>query len=971
MNRARHIFRLVWVAVALLMAGSAYAASLEKIEVNSRLGELFYAEIPLKLDADELVTKVFVEIATASDYKIFEVYRDSALQGIRARVANDARGTRVELTSATEVKAPFFNLIVKIRHGRVSHFKKYPVFLEPPKTVIHAAEKRQPSISQQAAPQDVASTDQAAGTTNQAVAVDDQPASKVEYFDGWARTSRYGPIVRGDMLSTVVHRLSIDKRYTLSQVAVALFEKNRSKFNKGNINLMMKGSFLDVPTAAEVERLSASEAYKVFEEHNQQWKALKQEPRYAAEAEAQRTRYSKRVHVGQTAGGVATAPAPAIDAATGQTKSESATASVKDGVESGTLTEEPATAVDAAAAQQMAAGKESALLTELQENNELLKQKLEQSEKRFQALSQRVDEGSAEVSNAKVARLEVLVARMQKELENARAQAASPQAGVMDWIVWVLVGLVIILLIVVVLLMRREPAHPAESMLAPDVAEKPSAPVQEASSGEDAAVQKSVETKADEVDEVFNLSEDLSETDTAEMVPFDSSEMASDSNVDYLSEVDVYIRYGMEEEALQQLEMALAANPDNVEAHIRKAELLHGKGDSAAFDVASSAALALLTGAALEKFNAAVSGLSEAGESAAVDEVAEIAPAESNDVAPSTATETEEEPTLDYDLSGVDGPEEEASEAGEVITEEETHTSSMDDLSEVDWLRDASFEDEVDAGEEEDDAKAVTLNVEDGEAGTIDSILDEFVDDDSNEISLEGDSIDTEHTAEELPESDGTIDLAGVGGTQELDNFFNAFTDTEEREVPEEVSEDETVAPSDEDALNLEEELTATQHLDNLLGEFDDEDDFLFEVEKETISPLEGESDPDSPGQAATDEDIFGSTQHLGSLMSEFAGNEENGDLLEFDDNSMFPDTSSAEESPEEEVVGSHDATQEFDELLGKLSAKNGLEVPGGEAEVSSEAEENSLSATQELDDLLIDFGDDDDDEEKDKNKNT
>ncbi|ATX79439.1 FimV N-terminal domain-containing protein [Mariprofundus aestuarium] len=958
MNRARHVFRLVWVAVALLLAGGAYAASLERIEVNSRLGEIFYAEIPLNLEADELVSKVYVEIASASDYKIFEVYRDSVLQGIRASVASDDRGTRVELTSSSEIKSPFFNLIVKVRHGRVAHFKKYPVFLELPKAVIHAAEMSKSSTAQQASPQDVAST-------GQAVAAEDQPASRVEYFDGWARTSRYGPIVRGDMLSTVVNRLSIDKRYTLSQVAVALFEKNRSKFNKDNINLMLKGSYLDVPTAAEVERLSASEAYKVFEKHNQQWKALKQKPRYAAEAEAQRTRYSKRVHIGKTAGGVASAPAVAVDAATGQAKSEAATVSAQDGAESGTLTEEAVVAVDHAAVQQAAAGKESALLTELQENNEILKQKLEQSEKRVELLSQSVDEGVAAASNAKVARLELLVARMQKDLESARAQAAPSQAGAMDWIVWVLVGLVIILLIVVVLLMRREPAHPAESQVAPGVAENPAALAQEAAPVMDVAMQESGEGKTDEAVETFNLSEGLSDTDTAEMVPFDSSAMESESNIDYLSEVDVYIRYGMEEEAMQQLEMALAAHPDNVEAHIRKAKLLHGKGDSAGFDMANSAALALLSGAALEKFNAAVSECSETGKSAAVDEVAEVDLEENNDVAPSAAAEEAEEeegPMLDYDLSGIDELEEELSETDDAVTEENLHASSMDDLSEVDWLRGASFEDEIVAADEDE---AVILNVDDEEAATIESILDEFEDEGSNEISLEGESIDTEHTAEQLPESDGTIDLAEVGGTQELDNLFNAFSEETEA-APEELLVEEPVAPSDQDALDLETELTATQHLDNLLGEFDDEDDFLFEVEKEAVSSFEGDSDLDSPGQVPTDEDIFGSTQHLGSLMSEFAGNEENGDLLEFDDESVFADASLSEGSTVEEVAGGHDATQEFDELLGKLSAESGLEEGNGEAEVSRE-DENSLSATQELDDLLIDFADDDD-EEKDKN---
>ncbi|ATX82172.1 FimV N-terminal domain-containing protein [Mariprofundus ferrinatatus] len=1040
MNRVGHIFRLVWFGLALyLFTGVTFAASLEKIEVNSRLGEPFYAEVPLQLEESELVSKVFVEIAAASDYRIFEVYRDAAVNGIRAEVTSDSRGARVKLSSSNAIRAPFFNLIVKIRHGRVAHFKKYPVFLETPKNVVQAAEKAPlPAVKVETADDSVSSA--------AVVAVEDVPVEeikKVEYFEGWARTSRYGPIVRGDMLSTVVHRLRVDKRYTLSQISVALFEKNKAKFDKENMNLLLSGSYLDVPTAAEVERLSTSEAYKVFKEHDKQFQELKNQPRYAAEAEAQRTRYSKRVSVGQVADGVASAPVAAPAAAVDE-KSEPVVPA-RDKVDV-TVSGEVAPVAADNLIPEGGESSQSAILSELSMQNEILQQKLAESEKRIEALSQKVDQAGAAASDAKVERLEILVSRLQEELVQARAQAS--QSGGLDWIVWVLIGLVVILLVVVVLLMRREPAHPSEAA----AVSKASEPVEHEMSSEmeEPSVTDVSETEeghgeaapvnegGDKAD-VFNLSEDLTETDTAEMVMLDSTTLEGDTHTDYLSEVDVYIRYGMEEEALQQLELALRASPSNVEAHIRKAELLHTRGDTDGFNAAKDAAMAALTGAALAQFNATITGLTSAeseldtydfssGEASSQESSSEEG-AEGFDS--SETAGAEEGPVLDYDISYLDSPEDEVAETDEPEVETsqaepaseadkqddeldwlhaapfedeaaetgepEVETSQAEPASEadkqddeLDWLHAAPFEDEAaETGEPEvetsqaepaseadkqddeldwlhaapfedeaehdsegnEDDEAITLNVMDDENSEIEAILDEFEDDSSKEISLEGDSINMERTAEELPESEGTIEIesdTGIG--EELGNLIEDFSS--DQEEPDELSES-SETKAEQDADELEKELTATQHLDNLLGAFDSEDDFDFSRDNELIS-FDVDEDLQAESKPEEDDDEFGATQHLDSFISGFSGNEEGSDLIEFEESSAL---NGAEDISSED----QDSTQQFENNSALLTDQEGEP----EADRSAGGERVDHDATQELDQLLSQFGDEDEDKDK------
>lgn len=1003
MNRIRHIFRLIGLAVMLhLTLAVASAASLENIEVNSRLGEPFFAEIPLQLESNELVSKVFVEIAAASDYKIFEVYRDPELNAIRADVESDARGVRVKLSSRTAVKAPFFNLIVKIRHGRVAHFKKYPVFLEAPKTVVQAAEKAPvPTVHE------VASID----TPPKPAAIDNQPSEEMQYFSGWARTDRYGPIVRGDALSTVAERLRVDKRYTNYQVMVALFEKNRSKFDQQNMNLLLKDSYLKVPTADEVESASSREAYKVFSQHEKQWKELNQQPRYAAEAEAQRTRYSKRVRMGDQADGVAAAPIAAEEVASAS--DSDGAAPIQDGSDDGVSEQDVPVALDEAANQQQSA-ETTALLEELKKQNELLEQKLEQSEQAMVALNQKVDEAASAASEANVKRLEVLVARMQGELEKARAEAAAkPVASGMDWVVWLLIALVVVLLIVVALLMRREPAHPADAQLESDVEmesaresvqadavaasaeesavlESPEEKEESVVASEDSPVveQKSVaeietaEGKSDLFDSIDSFPDDLTDTDTAEMVPYDASAMDEpDPSIDYLSEAEVYIRYGMEEEALQQLDLALRLKPDHVDAHVRKVELLHARNEAERFNLARVAAQAALSGAGLEQFNSAASAYVDM-----VDDSISLSSASTDpaDVVEPVAGEIsqDEEPALDFDFSEQAGTATEVAQDGvESTGHESDQATDINDFGEMDWLHDAAFEDEVESEPEQDvGGETIALSAEDGATQVIDSILDDFETEESRDISLSGEEIDTEQKVDLLPDAEGTLDLAAIGATQELDNLLNAFSEEDETKAPsaDEIESEPSLEAADDvpvadTAIDLEKEVTATQHLDNLLGEFSD-DDSMFEGEEELISATSEFSESPLKEKESEEEEVFGATQHLDVLMSEFAGNEEetlSGLDIERTD----------QESPEEVLSDSAEdpgATQQLDHLLGEFSAMNESsgQVSDDEFEglsfdkvdhLSEEADEIEVDhcATQELDHLLSEFSDDEDEDEK------
>ena len=598
----------------------AGAVALGKIDVASHLGEPFYAEVPLTLDEGEVISGIVVELAGPADYRILEVYRDRALQLVRADVESDSRGSRVELTSRNVIDAPFFNLVLKVRYGRATHFKKYPVFLDLPRAAAPSKKAAPlPSVSVEEAAREAAEpTVTAVEVMPVEAAATEEPAAPFTPHDQWARTSHYGPMAYGDTISTVADRLRIDDRYSRNRVMVALFEKNRSKFEKDNINLIQAGTHLDVPMANEIERISSEQAHSIMKDHNQRWRELVKQPRYAAVKEAQETRYSKRVRVGKSATGVAAAPVSKSESGEAPADTEQpATSAVAAGGEADGM-------ADAMLAESEATTALAASVAKLQKENEELQAKLAESSANLARFSASGVADAQAAADARIKRLELQLARLHAELDSARqSEAAGPAFG---WLTYALGGLVIVLLGGIGYLMRRERQHPATQAAgeatsavgfeepadatvaeAPEVPEAPEIDVEavEEPAG-DAAEQMGV----DEFEDAFTDSiPDLTADETGEMEAFTEEKEEPDPNVDYLSEADVYMRYGMEDEAEKQVEMALKLSDVDQDAHAKLVQVRKAKGDDAGVDKALSSARMVLSGDSLTDFEATISGI--------------------------------------------------------------------------------------------------------------------------------------------------------------------------------------------------------------------------------------------------------------------------------------------------------------------------------------------------------------------------
>ncbi len=989
-NRLGHKMVLGWLAAGLfLLAGNAQAVSLGKIEVASHLGEPFYAEIPLSLDGDEAISRVFVEIAAPTDYRILEVYRDAVLNSIRADVENDSRGARIELSSRNALDAPFFNLVLKMRYNRATHFKKYPIFLDIPKSIkpeikraplpsVHALQS--PSGVDTRMPEPVAAAPVAApAKTTPSLA-----AGAFTPYDGWARIGRYGPMVYGDTVSTVAERLRVNDRYSRQQVMMALFEKNRAKFDQDNINLIKAGTYLDVPRAAEVERITPSQARSLIAEHEKRWKDLKRQPRYAAVAEAQRTRYSKRVRVGKQADGIARTPEPALQKGAETTTPSGDTGAVAQNGAAGKTGSADATAEVAAE------------LAALKLQNEALQARLTKNEKQLEALKNKpADAAAAEARNKK---LELQLARLQSELDAAREKLAQKQEGGTSWLTWLFGVLALALLGVVGVLMRREPAHPADASsgqqfdtpesvaaaagteaaaTAPEEDNIPEIEVEEADiealtdeSSFETGTEETAQMTVEEQQAFTDSIPDLTDEDTGSMPAFtEEVEEEPDPNVDYLSEADVYMRYGMEDEALQQVDMALRLKPDNAEAHIKKAELLQAKGNSEAFGETIADATQTLAGSDLERFNEAIGELQSAQAGGSESAVSledtlpptnvsgligeEVASEESGLEAEATVSEIEDlgfgDAELDTSSTSEEGVDTIIDQAG--VSDTAELDAAMSDL------------DGLDLGiPEETDAEEAPVE----EAPAEESVASIDTDDSSGGLDFDLSDVEMPDLGEAASESeDSQIETADLEKTVAMDWSKDTSVDSDEFDISGESGVEDTAFESVAEEPELTTEATAEAGPEQAGEEISFVEDAV-DVEEESAEPEAQESAPAAEVETTASLELGDGDLDDGFDIAD-------AEVEPADDFTSTIRTSLDEvggEANDFTATGEHDlqldadASDNLDESM--LEAVTDEAKPEADQEVTIDGIslelDDDIDATQKLDSLLSEFTDEDDD---------
>jgi pilus assembly protein FimV len=261
MNKTKRISGLLW---ALLFAwGSANAAGLGKLTVQSTLGQPLKAEIELLSVTKDEIADLTAKLASADAFKQARIDRHEALSSLRFSVDQRANGQPViRISSTASVQDPFLDMLIELNWSSGRLIREYTILLDPPASA-KPAESIRPAV--------IAGAPTATVQTPAA----DKAGPKAPPAAPAAPTPKvYGPVKSGETLRGIASKVK-PADVSLDQMMIGLYQANKSAFQGNNINRLSRGSVLKVPGADAAHAVSPAEASRTVKGHVAEWHAYR------------------------------------------------------------------------------------------------------------------------------------------------------------------------------------------------------------------------------------------------------------------------------------------------------------------------------------------------------------------------------------------------------------------------------------------------------------------------------------------------------------------------------------------------------------------------------------------------------------------------------------------------------------------------------------------------------------------------
>ncbi len=255
------------MSLGLMMAAPAelYALSFGKLQVDSRLGERFEARLPLTLRPDEIVQGVQIQLGMPADYSSLELERSLAVSALNVEMVGNDIERVIKIISLEPFQEPFFNLLLKSSVGRGSYYRNFPVFLD-------ISRENEQTVAT-AVTYEVAKEASTPVVHEAEATIPPLPETVSAAVENVAQT--YGPVKGDDTLSSIARSIrKLDERWSVAQIAVALWKKNRESFSNDNMSGLRLGSMLTIPDGDEVGAISVQEASQEFENQWLRWREI-------------------------------------------------------------------------------------------------------------------------------------------------------------------------------------------------------------------------------------------------------------------------------------------------------------------------------------------------------------------------------------------------------------------------------------------------------------------------------------------------------------------------------------------------------------------------------------------------------------------------------------------------------------------------------------------------------------------------
>ncbi len=937
----------VWLASLLLVLPSAaMALGLGKIELKSALNQPLDGVIPLLSVREKDLEHLKVKLASPADFKRAGIDRPYYLSKIDFEIVQKKdKKYIVKLSTFDSIQEPFLNFLVEVRWANGKMLREFTVLLDPPVTAS--------SYQKPGTPKAVAKPEQAKKPVkkvtkrpskpkkkpvSKGVAVSKRPKITTESRRGAAKPSGAGAasgsykVRSGQTLWKIAREVRDRDSQTVEQMMMALYKNNPDAFSKNNMNSLLAGRVLDLPSNEQVQQLSNAEAKRAIREQARAWRKGLSSPstsKAPTQAKKEAAKPKAAAKPKRTVGRIEVV-APSKDTVSGDKSVQaSGEADKKDSTEISRLRSELAAA-------QKAMDEQKSKNDDLQSNVSELEGKVKSLERLLALKDQEMAKLQSQISGQPQEQVEIVAEEVEVKVEEAKPEEVKPEEAKPEQVAPEMAD-------------KPEEAKPAE-----EVAEQPEEVQPEEQMPAQAKrpepkapeMPKDVQTEAKStlmddpkiwaiasgamlaililiwiiVRSMFRRGqysdEDLEESgvstvitsvegedetsysagETAETEKQAEPEFEAEAEVErteeeeepsIIREADVYVAYGRAAQAIEKLQGAKQEHPDNLKIRYKLLEVLSQTGEADKFDTEAKAYFELINDPSDEEWLEIVEmGQKLSPESPLYKEADSIMEAEALSIDELLEDEEDlggdeidmelDEELLSEEESGlsVGGTFEEDSDEGSDITAEMQEGEELEKVESDDF--DMSLDFDVSAKEPGLDVEAEEPSAAEDEQKLAyeesDSDIDELADLEF-ELDSMGEDIEVENDAGEKIES-ATVDLEG--GMDEPAFIEDTFTDTD---IDTEISENDIMDLNDTDiGGDLDEDLAELDEMDDFSDlEIGDDDLGLDELDEDDDLIIEDSDEVSTKLDLAKAYIDMGDTDGAKSILSEVVadGNDE------------------------------------------------------------------------------------------------
>lgn len=280
--------RIAVAAALLLAAGNVAALGLGQIQVKSQRNQPLLAEIPIISTTPGELEALQARLASPETFRRVGLAPPTGVAAdLQFSLGSDARGRPViRVTTLKPVDQSVLNFLIEVDWGQGRLVREYTALVDAPRTTsagvqpaIEAPRVDAPNVVQRplaptpppAEPPSPATPVAAEPVRAPANAIP-LPAAPLASAAPAATPGEYGPVKRGEALSSIVGKLDLPGGTSLDQAMLALLRANPDAFLGGDINRLKRGAVLRVPGSGELQAVAPDEAAMVVREQMRQWR---------------------------------------------------------------------------------------------------------------------------------------------------------------------------------------------------------------------------------------------------------------------------------------------------------------------------------------------------------------------------------------------------------------------------------------------------------------------------------------------------------------------------------------------------------------------------------------------------------------------------------------------------------------------------------------------------------------------------